>query len=95
MAEPKCYKCKNLDVKKKAAGEESGFIYYCKKQKKYVNPVSPGCDKFEDGKRDYYEDKEVLQNGKDYSNDTKPWSFYLIVFIILVILGLILGVFKL
>ena len=93
MAEPKCYKCKNLDVKKKTAGEESGAVYYCKKVKGNVNPASPGCDKFEDGKRDYYDDKEILKDGKDYSNDTKSPMFYLIVFIILLVLGLILGVF--
>ena len=92
--EPKCYKCKNLDAEKKSAGAASGNIYFCKKHKKYINPIDPGCDKFEESKRKKEENEEILKDGKEYSNDTNSVGFLVLVFVILVILGLILGVFR-
>lgn len=37
----------NLDVKKKADGKVDGSLYFCKKQKQYINPSNTGCEKFE------------------------------------------------
>lgn len=90
-----CSDCDKLDAKKKSAGKTSGNLYYCKKIKKYINPTQIGCENFENCyKRGWYEKNQIYDDGKAYDNSSGSWQFYGIVFIILVILGIILGVFK-
>lgn len=89
-----CCSCSNLDTKNKKAGKANGTIYFCKKQKKFVNPTSTGCDKFERSKRLSHEIDEIYKEGKLYSNDTTSMGVYIIILITLIIVGLIFGVFN-
>lgn len=89
-----CCSCSNLDTKKKSAGKVNGNLYYCKKMKTYVNASKTGCEKFEKASgRKSWETDELYKDGKLYDNDTTPISLYLFLMVILIILGLILGVF--
>lgn len=90
-----CYNCDNLDKDKKAAGKVSGNLYYCKKLKTYVNPTYDGCEKFVKSSRKPYENDDIYKDGKSYYNDKTPLGIYIIVIIILLIIGLIMGVFSL
>lgn len=86
------YRCANLDVKKKQPGKVSGNLYYCKKLKTYVNPSKFKCEKFsKDDKR--LENHEIYEDGKNYYNDNTPIGLYVFVLIVLIIVGLIMGVF--
>ncbi len=96
MDDKQCFNCDNLDPKKKAAGKVSGNLYYCKKNKTYINPIMKACDKYKlTEKRKEKENEEIKNDGKNYYNDTTPVGLLVAVFIILIILGLALGVFTL
>lgn len=89
-----CSECSNLDNSKKSPGKVSGNLYYCKKLKEYVNPSMCGCEKFDKTySRKSYENDEIYQDGKDYYNNDTPLELLVFIFIFLVILGLIMGVF--
>lgn len=87
-----CYRCANLDVKQKSPGKVDGNLYYCKKLKTYVNPSSFKCEKFV-ANDNRVENHEVYEQGKKYYNDKTPIALYLVLLVILIIVGLILGVF--
>ena len=91
-----CADCANLDDKKSQDGKVSGKLYYCKKLKQYVNTTMDACEKFDQTySRKRSKVDEIYDDGKKFDNDNTPLGFLIVVFIILVILGLILGVFKL
>lgn len=89
-----CAYCDNLDPKKKVPGKVSGNLYYCKKLKTFVNPTMKGCEKYTKSKRKYYESDDMLREGREYNNDIIPNGLYLAILIILIIIGLIFGLFK-
>ena len=77
----------NLDVKKKADGKVDG-LYFCKKQKQYINPSNTECEKFEKAfKRQNWESNEIYEAGKKYYNDSTPVGIY--VFILIFMKGII------
>lgn len=88
-----CYNCGNLDPNKKKPGRVSGNLYFCKKQNKFVNAETYGCDKHVPSNRQGYKNEEIYKDSRSYSNDTTPTWFYLIVLGVLIIIGLIMGVF--
>lgn len=88
-----CYNCGNLDAKKKSKGKVSGAIYYCKKMKTYVNPTNNGCKNFKKCSRKPWDNEAIYKDGQKYFNDRTPAVVYIILFIIIVIIGLLSGVF--
>lgn len=88
-----CYNCGNLDPKKKSNGKVDGALYYCKKVKKYVNPTDGSCKNFKKGSRKPWDNDAIYNDGRRYFNDRTPVIVYIILFFILVIIGLLSGVF--
>ena len=89
-----CHRCGNLDPKKKSAGKAGGNLYFCKKMKTFVNPSKFSCDKFKKADRKEWQNNEIYDDGKRYYNDRTPAIVYFILFAILVIIGLLSGVFS-
>jgi len=94
IVNPRCYKCKNLDPKKKSPGKVSGNLYQCKKLKSFVQADTFVCDKFEKAKRSDEEMDKIREDAKNYYNDRTSVTTLVVIVIILIVLGLILGVFK-
>ena len=88
-----CSSCAYLDESKKKDGVCSGCIYYCKKNKCFVNGCNSSCNEYKSSFRSNYECSKIYDEGKSYSDDTTPVSFYLVILVVLVILGLIMNVF--
>ena len=90
-----CSDCVNLDVNNKKAGKVSGNLYYCKKIKKYVNPSMCNCENFDKTySRKKYDNELIYEDGKNFYDDDTPLGLLVVIFFILLILGLIMGVFK-
>lgn len=90
-----CYNCSKLKASDKKEGKGNGTLYFCSKHKKYVSGASDGCDAYEyDIMRKQTEKDEIYKNGLNYSDDNTPISVYIGIIVILVILGLIIGIFK-
>lgn len=88
-----CSSCAYLDASKKKNGGFSGSIYYCSKNKCFVNGCNNSCNNYKSSYRTNYECKDIYNDGKSYSDDTTPISLYVVLLIILIILGLIFNVF--
>ena len=88
-----CSSCAYLDASKNKNGGYTGCIYYCKKIKQFVNGSNSSCNNYKSSYRTNYECNKIYNDGESYSDDTTPISFYLVILIGLVILGLILNVF--
>ncbi len=89
-----CYNCSNLDPEKKSKGKLDGALYYCKKNKAFVNAAKDGCEKWDKADRKSYVNDEIYDESKKYYNDDKPVGFYLIVLIIVVIFLVLLSIFQ-
>ena len=89
-----CAGCKNLDTKKKANGAVSGVRYYCKKNKVYVGGYSPICGKFVKASRDNDTYNKLYNEGKEWDNDKKSASFYLVIGVILLVITVIFYLFN-
>ena len=88
-----CSSCAYLDASKKKNGDSSGCVYYCNKKKSFVNGCNNSCNKYKSSNRTNYECNKIYADGKSYCEDTTPISFYLVILITLIILGLIFDVF--
>lgn len=88
-----CCSCKNLDTKKKVDGAVSGVRYYCKKKKTYVGGDF-SCDKYEKGMRSTDEENKIFKEGRDWYNDDRPVSYYLLIFVIIIIAFIIIYLFN-
>ena len=88
-----CSSCAYLDESKKKNGGSTGCIYYCKKNKCFVNGCNNSCNEYKSSFRKSYDCNRIYDEGKSYCDDTTPISFYLVLLIGLVILGLIMNVF--
>ena len=88
-----CSSCAYLDASKNKNGGSSGCIYYCSKNKCFVNGCNSSCSNYETSYRTNYECNRIYNDGKCYCDDTTSILFYLVILIGLVILGLILNVF--
>lgn len=88
-----CSSCGYLETSKKKNGGSSGCIYYCSKNKCYVNGCNNSCNNYKSSYRPNYECNRIYNEGKSYCDDTAPISFYLVILIGLVLLGLILKLF--
>lgn len=88
-----CSSCVYLDESKNKNGGCTGCIYYCKKNKEFVNGCNNSCDNYKSSYRTSYECDRIYNEGKSYCDDTTPISFYLVILIGLVILGLIFNLF--
>ena len=88
-----CSSCAYLDTSKNKKGACSGCIYYCKNNKKFVNGCNSPCKSYKSSYITNYECNRIYNDGKNYCNDTTPISFYLVILIGLVILGLIFNLF--
>ena len=90
-----CSDCENLDDSKKKEGSIRGCMYECKKQKKMV-PGNFSCDKFSKSwSRSTINKQRIYTEGREYSDAVKGspgWLLFLL--IILIILALLMGVFK-
>ena len=87
-----CYNCANLDPKKKSDGKLDGALYFCKKQKAYVNAAKDGCDKWSKADRKSYENDELYEKGRRYYNDDKPLSFYVFILVLLIIFLILMSI---
>lgn len=88
-----CFNCKYLDVKKKKTGACNGAVYYCKKNNCliYDNKI---CSNFvKDEKREKEVIEKIEEDTNNYDNIKTPPEVLFAIFILLVILGLIMGVF--
>ena len=81
-----CYNCSNLDPKKKSNGKLDGCLYFCKKNKCFINAAKDGCDKWNKADRKSSEIDEIYENGNRYYNDDKPIGFYIVLLILVIIL---------
>ena len=86
-----CSSCDYLNEGKESKGKVSGACYFCIKNKKYVNGSNSSCKdyKMTVSRKNYICDK-IYNEDLRYNNDDKPVSFYLVILIIIVIIGLIL-----
>ena len=86
-----CSSCEYLNEGKESKGKVSGACYFFMKNKKYVNGSNSSCKdyKMTVSRKNYICDK-IYNEGLRYNNDDKPVSFYLVILIIIVIIGLIL-----
>ena len=80
-----CYNCSNLDTKKKKNGKRDGCLYFCKKNKCFVNAAKDGCPKWSKADRKKTEIDEIYNNGKRFYDDDKSIGFYLFIFILIII----------
>ena len=89
-----CSDCENLKTDKKKEGSIDGCMYYCKKLDKMV-PGNFSCEKFSKSySRKSYEMQKIYTEGRKYSDKVKGNPAVLaVLLLILVILGLIFGVF--
>lgn len=89
-----CYNCKYLKYQQKKDGCINGSVYYCTKIKKYVNGADDGCNAYyKDYSRKNYEADEIYNNGRHYSDDSTPISFYVFLVIVLSIVTFIVNIF--
>ena len=86
-----CYNCKHLEVNNRKDGSTNGCLYYCSKNKTFVNGACDGCDKYSrDSSRKTYTCNEIYNNGRHYTNGSSaPLSLRIVLIIILIILALI------
>ena len=89
-----CNSCAYLKSSNKKHGKVDGCLYYCACKKTYVNATSKSCDNYKSAYRDSYTLNEIYRNSDDFYDDDTPVSTYLVILIIMIITGLILGVFK-
>ena len=88
-----CGQCVFLKEKYEKVGNGGGKKYYCEYLKDYVYGCS-SCSNFKsDKKRNGDKVKMIVEDGKEYDNGI-PVSLYFLLLLILIILGLILGVFQ-
>lgn len=91
---PNCSGCKNLKVKKTKEGKVAGKLYFCELHHEYRYVNEKGCDKFEKNKKITKDIiKEIEEESKKYDDSPIMVGFYLTILIILIVLGLIMGVF--
>ena len=88
-----CNSCAYLDSSQKKSGKVDGCLYYCKKNKTFVNAATDACTSYQNGYRDSYEKNEIYRNSKNYYDNDTPIGTFIFILIFLVILGLVLGVF--
>lgn len=95
-----CCSCDFLDVKKEKKGKVSGSKFLCKKKTKekkkdtYVNPTDVACEKHDKTwNRNVFQNQDIYNKGKHYDDNDTPISSYVIVLVLLIIFGLIFGVF--
>lgn len=89
-----CADCRYFDASKKKEGAISGCYYYCSKKKCFISGANNICENFvRTYARKQYEINEIYEEGKKFYDNTTPLWFYVTVLIILIILGLLLGVF--
>ena len=89
----KCGYCKCLDINKKKEGCVSGALYYCKLKKDYVYVTDENCNNFEKDFRDKELVGKLLEDSKTYDNIPFSPSTLFLLSAILIIVGLIMGIF--
>ena len=85
--------CKYLDVNNKKEGKVNGCLYYCKLRQEYVYGCDGTCEKFENERRDSKVIEKIYKEGKEYDDINASPEVLLIIIIILVIMGMVMGVF--
>lgn len=90
----KCAYCNCLDDKNKKEGCTSGCLYYCKVKKEYIYANNMQCDHFKKSSRDEELVNNLIEESKVYDNILISEDSLLLLFVILVIIGLIIGVFR-
>ena len=89
-----CADCRYFDTSKKKEGAISGCYYYCAKKKEFVSGFNDVCQNFDRTySRNRYEVNKLYEEEKQFYDYTTPLMFYVIILIILIVWGLILGVF--
>ena len=86
-----CYNCEYLNKEDKKEGKINGCMYYCTKMKKYINGACDGCEAWsKDYKRANYENNEIYNNGRHFSDGSDtPLSLQIMLIIILIIIAII------
>ena len=89
-----CYNCEYLNKNNKKEGNINGYMYYCTKMKKYVNGACDGCEAWsKDYERANYDNNEIYNNGRHFSNDSEiPLSVQIVLIIILIIIAAIVNI---
>ena len=85
-----CYNCSHLDMKAKKEGKTNGALYYCDVKKNYGSGSDEGCEAHsKDYKRTSYENDEIYNNGRHFSDSNIPLSIYIIIALLLGVVALI------
>lgn len=89
-----CSSCKYLKEDKKYEGSVSGCKYYCEKYKTYFDGSNNSCEEYDKhyGRSSYTCDK-IYEDGKDFYDDDRPISFYIVILVLILVLGFILKIF--
>ena len=89
-----CSSCKYLKEDKKYEGAVSGCKYYCEKYKTYIDGSQYSCEKYDKhyGRSNYTCDK-ICDDGKNFYDDDRPISFYIIILVLIIIICFILKIF--
>lgn len=87
-----CYDCCHLKQDNKKDGKVNGAVYYCSKQKKYINGMSDGCEKYEhDILKTTSEKDEIYNNSVHYTNDSISIGGGIALIILLLLLKIFLS----
>lgn len=89
----KCAYCNCLDVGNKSSGCVSGCLYYCKLKKEYINANDEKCDDFEKCSKEEKIIEKMIDDGRGYDDIPFSASTLFVFSVILIIVGLIMGVF--
>lgn len=88
-----CCHCRYLYENDKKEGICSGAIYYCSKQKKYVNGIQDSCSEYS---KDYSKtiglSNEIYEEGRKYCNDDRSPMFYLVILVVMLILSMFIHI---
>lgn len=89
----KCAYCNCLDVGNKNAGCVSGCLYYCKSKKEYINANDEKCEEFVKCSKEEKIVEKMIDDGRVYDDIPFSASTLFVFSVILIIVGLIMGVF--
>ena len=86
-----CSSCKYLNEEKKMDGKVSGSLYFCSKLGTYVDGCEEKCKNHEKAYcRTNFKCDEIYNEGKNFYDDDRKPSYYMMQLVIVIIFGLIL-----
>lgn len=88
-----CCSCKHLKDDKKYKGCVSGCKYFCGKVKNYVYGDNDVCQFFEKSyTRKNIDCDKIYEDGKNFCDDKHSPSYYILILVLLVVVGIVLAI---